>query len=176
MWPSTPPSCAACATRRPRCWLRPGVCCIGRSLRTNAAGAQQLVALVGGDAHVFDLPYHHGPGELIHLLSVISPVAEDAAAVFLPLLPAGLHELLQDEGVDLIPVPDEELPTLGCNILAVRPGVLVVAEGNPVIRRALERRGYEVHAFPATEIGVNGGGGPTCLTRPILRETDRPAG
>ena len=52
----------------------------------------------------------------------------------------------------------------------------MVAEGNPVIRRALERRGYEVHAFPATEIGVNGGGGPTCLTRPILRETDRPAG
>jgi N-dimethylarginine dimethylaminohydrolase len=100
---------------------------------------------------------------------VISPVAERTAAVFLPALPVGLHELLQELEFDLIPVPEEELPTLGCNVLAVRPGVVVMAEGNPLTRRALEDRGCEVHAFVATEIGVNGSGGPTCLTRPILR-------
>jgi N-dimethylarginine dimethylaminohydrolase len=91
--------------------------------------------------------------------------------VFLPLLPAGLFELLGELGFQLIAVPEEELPTLGCNVLAVRPGVVIVAEGNPRTRMALEARGCEVHAFPATEIGVNGGGGPTCLTRPILRDT-----
>ena len=151
-------------------WLEPGVFCIGRSLRTNRAGASQLAELVGGEVHVFDLPYHRGPRELLHLLSVISPVAERVAVVFLPLLPVGLYELLRELDYDLVEAPEHELPTLGCNILAVRPGVLVMAEGNPATRRALESRGCEVHTFAATEIGINGGGGPTCLTRPILRE------
>jgi dimethylargininase len=153
-------------------WLDPGVFCLGRSLRTNRGGAEQLASLAstGGEVHVFDVPYARGPGECLHLLSVISPVSEAAATVFLPLIPAGLFDLLGDLGFELIPVPEEEFPTLGCNILAVRPGVLVMAEGNPVTQRALSRRGYEVHTFPASEIGINGGGGPTCLTRPILRQ------
>jgi dimethylargininase len=150
-------------------WLRPGLFCIGRSLRTNGAGAEQLAAIVGGDVRIFDVPYANGPGECLHLLSLISPVDEQAAVVHLPMLPAGMYELLRDLDFDLIPVPPEEMPTLGCNVLAVRPGVVIIAQGNPTTQRALEARGFEVHTFPATEIGVNGGGGPTCLTRPILR-------
>ena len=80
------------------------------------------------------MPYWRGPAELIHLLSVISPVADDLAVVYLPLLPVGLWELLGDLGIRLIEVPDEEFPTLGCNVLAVRPGVVILAEGNPVDR------------------------------------------
>jgi N-dimethylarginine dimethylaminohydrolase len=72
-------------------------------------------------------------------------------------------------GIRLIEVPDDEFPTLGCNVLAVRPGVVIVADGNPRTRSALEAAGCEVHGYPATEIGINGSGGPTCLTRPILR-------
>ena len=97
--------------------------------------------------------------------------ALDLAVVSLPLLPVGLWELLGDLGIRLICVPDEEFPTLGCNVLAVRPGVCVVADGNPATRRALEAAGCEVHAYLAQEIGINGSGGPTCLTRPILRQT-----
>ena len=81
------------------------------------------------------MPYWKGPDELVHLLSVISPVADDVAVVFLPLLPAGLYELLADLGIRLVEVPEEEYPTLGCNVLAVRPGVVVTAEGNDVTRR-----------------------------------------
>jgi dimethylargininase len=150
-------------------WLRPDLFCVGRSLRTNGAGADQLAGIVGDDVHVFDVPYANGPSECLHLLSVVSPVADQLAVVYLPLLPAGLHELLGDLGFGLVPVPGEEFRTLGCNILAVRPGVLVMAESNPVTQRALVERGCEIHTFPATEIGINGGGGPTCLTRPILR-------
>lgn len=150
-------------------WLRPDLLCIGRSLRTNAAGAQQLAALVGGEVRIFDLPYWRGDAELVHLLSVISPVTDDLAVVYPPLLPAGLWELLGELGIRTIPVPDEEYPTLACNVLAVRPGVLVMADGNPLTRRALEAAGCEVHTYPASEIGVNGSGGPTCMTRPILR-------
>jgi dimethylargininase len=150
-------------------WLRPDVFCIGRSLRTNRAGAEQLSNLVGGETIVFDVPYWRGGAELLHLLSVISPVADDLAVAFLPLLPAGLHELLAERGVSLIEVPEEEFPTLGCNVLAVRPGVVVMVEGNPRTAAALATLGCEVHTFPGSEICLNGSGGPTCLTRPILR-------
>ncbi len=150
-------------------WLRPDLLCIGRTLRTNDAGARQLAGIVGGDVRIFDVPYWRGPAELVHLLSVVSPVADDLAVVFLPLLPVGLWELLCELGVRLIEVPEEEYPTLGCNVLTVRPGVVIVADGNPVTRRRLEAAGAEVHAIPLGEIGENGSGGPTCLTRPILR-------
>ena len=150
-------------------WLRPDLLCIGRTLRTNDAGARQLATIVGGDVRTFDVPYWRGPAELVHLLSVVSPVADDLAVVFLPLLPVGLWELLGEVGVRLLEVPEEEYPTLGCNVLAVRPGVVIVADGNPVTRRALEAAGCEVHAIPLGEVGENGSGGPTCLTRPILR-------
>ena len=150
-------------------WLRDGLFVIGRTLRTNDAGAKQLAAIVGGDARIVDVPYWKGPAELVHLMSVISPVSDDLAVVFLPLLPAGLHEWLVDLGIRMVEVPEEEYPTLGCNVLAVRPGVVVVAAGNPVTRRGLEAAGVEVHAIPLGEVGQNGSGGVTCLTRPILR-------
>jgi N-dimethylarginine dimethylaminohydrolase len=150
-------------------WLRPDLLCIGRTLRSNDEGARQLAALVGGDARIFDVPYWRGPAELVHLLSVISPVADDVAVVFLPLLPVGLYQLLRDLGIRLVEVPEEEYPTLGCNVLAVRPGVVVTASGNAETRRRLEAAGVEVHEVPLAEVGENGSGGVTCLTRPVLR-------
>lgn len=150
-------------------WLRPDLFCIGRTLRTNDNGARQLAGIVSGDVRIFDVPYRRGPAELIHLLSVISPVADDLAVVYPPLLPVGLWELLNELGVRQLAVPDEEFPTLGCNVLAVRPGVVIVAEGNPRTAALLSVTGCEVHTYPASEIGINGSGGPTCMTRPILR-------
>ena len=150
-------------------WLRPDLFCIGRTLRTNQDGADQLAALVGGDVRIFDVPYWKGPAELVHLMSVISPIADDLAVVFTPLLPVGLWQLLMDLGYRLIDVPEAEYPTLGVNVLAVRPGVVIAAEGNPATAAAMATHGVEVHTYPAFEIGMNGSGGPTCMTRPILR-------
>jgi dimethylargininase len=151
-------------------WLRPDLLCIGRSLRTNKAGIAQLRALLSdAEVRAFDVPYGGGPDECLHLLSVISPLSDDAAVIYLPLLPAGLFHLLGEMGTRLVPVPDAEYDSLGCNVLAVRPGVLVAAAGNGETRRSLEAMGCEVHIFEATEIGVNGSGGPTCLTLPIER-------
>jgi dimethylargininase len=150
-------------------WLRPDLLCAGRTLRTNDAGIAQLGALTGQRPRVFDVPYWRGPAELVHLLSVISPVADDLAVVFEPLLPVGLWALLGDLGIRTVAVPADEYASLGCNVLAVRPGVCVVAEGNPCTRRALEAAGCEVHAVALDEVGRNGSGGPTCLVRPVLR-------
>lgn len=150
-------------------WLRPDLFVIGRTLRTNQAGADQLAALVGGEVRVFDVPYWRGSGDLLHLMSVIHPIADDVAVVYLPLLPVGLWHLLLDMGYRLIEVADDEVDQLGCNVLVVRPGVVIIAAGNPKIAGALAEHGIEVHTYPASEIGVNGSGGPTCMTRPILR-------
>jgi dimethylargininase len=150
-------------------WLRPDLLVIGRSLRTNSAGAAQLAQIARGRVEIVDMSYWHGPGEVLHLLSVISPIADDLAVVFPELLPAGLHELLNELGVRTIAVEEAEFPTLACNVLALRPGVVVIAAGNPRITAALAAVGCEVHEFDASEIGVNGSGGPTCLTRPVLR-------
>jgi len=150
-------------------WLRRDLLCTGRTLRTNDAGIARLGNLARVAPRVFDVPYWRGPAELVHLLSVISPVADDLAVVFEPLLPAGLWTLLADLGVRTIAVPEDEYASLGCNVLAVRPGVCIVAEGNPATRRRLEAAGCEVHPVPLDEVGRNGSGGPTCLVRPILR-------
>ena len=150
-------------------WLRPDLFCIGRTLRSNDEGVRQLAALVGGDVRVFDVPYWQGPAELIHLMSLISPVADDLAVVYLPLLPVGLWRLLGELGIRMVEVPEEEFLTLGPNVLAVRPGVVIIAAGNPRTEAGLVAAGCEVHTYAATEIGVNGSGGPTCMTRAILR-------
>ncbi|MDL2334886.1 MAG: arginine deiminase family protein [Chloroflexota bacterium] len=150
-------------------WLRGDLLCIGRSLRTNRAGAGQLARIVGGRVEIVDVPYWHGPGEVLHLLSVISPIADDLAVVYPELLPAGLYELLGELGVRTLAVEEDEFATLGCNVLAVRPGVVIVAAGNPKISAKMAAAGVEVHAFEARQIGFNGSGGPTCLTRPVLR-------
>ena len=118
---------------------------------------------------VFDVPYWKGQAQLIHLLSVIHPIADDLAVVYLPLLPVGLWQLLGDLGIRTIEVPEEEYLSLGCNVLVVRPGVVITAAGNPRMAAALSAAGCEVHTYEASEIGVNGSGGPTCMTRPILR-------
>lgn len=152
-------------------WLHDGVLCIGRTLRTNRSGADQLAAIVEAETHIVDLPYWKGAAELVHLMSVISPVSDDLAVVHLPLLPAGVWHLLADLGIRVIELPPEEYATLGCNVLAVRPGVVIMAAGNPRTKALLTDAGCEVHTYPATEIGINGGGGPTCITRAVWRET-----
>ena len=150
-------------------WIDHETLCIGRTLRTNRVGGEQLAAIWGGDVRVFDVPYGSGPEKLIHLLSVISPVADDLAVVYLPFLPVGLWEMLHDRGITMVPVPPEEYDSLGPNVLAVGPRVVVMAAGNTVTARRMREHGVEVHEVSLDEVGCNGSGGPTCLTRPILR-------
>jgi N-dimethylarginine dimethylaminohydrolase len=132
-------------------------------------GGEELAAMWGGDVRSFDVPYGQGPEKLIHLLSVISPVADDLAVVYLPLLPVGLWEMLRERGISLVEVPPEEFDSLGPNVLTVRPRVVIMAAGNPVTAGRLREQGVDVHEVPLDEVGGNGSGGPTCLTRPILR-------
>jgi N-dimethylarginine dimethylaminohydrolase len=154
------------------CWLDGRTLIAGRGYRTNAEAHRQLAELVAADGVELlraDLPHDRGAAHVLHLLSVVSPVADDLAVVFEPLAPVPLLEELDARGVRRILVDPEEYETLGSNVLAVRPGVVVVADGNPRTRRALEAAGCEVHAYDGSELSLKGDGGPTCLTRPLLR-------
>lgn len=154
-------------------WLDPGTVAVGRGYRTNDEGIRQLRGLLGhrtGQVVVVPLPHWKGPSDVFHLMSILSPIDADLALVYSPLLPVPFRELLLSRGIALVEVPDAELDTMGCNVLAVAPRVCVMLEGNPETRRRLERSGVEVHTYRGEEISVPGDGGPTCLTRPVLRE------
>jgi len=153
-------------------WLDARTLLVGHGYRTNAAAIAQIRALLaphGVEVLAFDLPHFRGPAEVLHLMSVLSPIAPDLAVVYEPLAPVRLLELLRERGVSWLSVGDTEVLTQGANILAVAPRVVVLAAGNPEIESRLRAAGVEVHLFDGASLAVKGDGGPTCLTAPLLR-------
>jgi N-dimethylarginine dimethylaminohydrolase len=151
-------------------WLGDRIVAVGRGYRTNDDGIRQLRALLGDaidELITVPLPHWRGAGDVFHLMSIISPVARDLAVVYSPLMPVPFRERLLDLGVELVEVPDEEFETMGANVLAVQPRKCVMVAGNPGTRNRLERAGARVLEYEGREISLKGGGGPTCLTRPL---------
>ncbi|HLG54040.1 MAG TPA: arginine deiminase family protein [Vicinamibacterales bacterium] len=152
-------------------WLDRRTLVVGRGYRTNAEGVRQLRALLGDTVDVVEvaLPHWRGRHDVMHLMSLISPVDHDMAVVYPALMPVVFREWLLERGMRLIEVPDEEFETMGTNVLALSPGHCLMLAGNPRTRAALEHAGAEVIEYEGTEISVKGAGGPTCLTRPLER-------
>jgi N-dimethylarginine dimethylaminohydrolase len=123
---------------------------------------------------VVPLPYYRGPDDVFHLMSIVSPVDRDLAVVHSPLMPVPFREWLQAREVGLVEVPEEEFASMGANVLAIGPRRCVVVAGNPRTRARLEAAGAEVLEYNGREISLKGGGGPTCLTRPIVRADQDP--
>ncbi len=152
-------------------WFDAGTCAVARGYRTNDEGIRQLKALLGPGVEVVTvpLPHYKGPDDVFHLMSIISPLDSDLALVHSPLMPVVFREWLLARGIALVEVAEEELDSLGCNVLALAPRRCLMAEGNPETRRRLESTGCEVLTYDASEISLKGQGGPTCLTRPLVR-------
>lgn len=153
------------------CWLDETTLAVGRGYRTNATAHTQLAEILAAEGVTVeraDLPHHLGAAHVMHLMSVLSPVAPDLAVVFEPLAPVPLLEMLAERGYRTVAADPDELDDQGCNVLAVRPGVVVMADSAPRTRTALQRAGVEVHTYAAAETN-KGDGGPTCLTRPLHR-------
>ena len=156
-------------------WLDDHTLAVGRGYRTNAEGIRQLreiLGAIGVDVLAFDLPSFHGPAECLHLLSLISPVDNGLAVVYPPLMAVSFIEALRERGWHLIEIDENEFDSQASNVLALAPGKLLMLDGNPNTRRRLEFAGCEVFVYDGSEISINRFGGPTCLTRPILRATD----
>lgn len=153
-------------------WLDSKTIGLGRTYRTNAEGEKQLRAIFAKDGievMTFHMPHALGPEFCLHMMSVISPVRDDLAVVYEKEAPITLLQELEARGINTVSVPDEEYLSLACNVLAVKPGVVVMPDGNPITAQRLKDAGVEVHTYPASVIN-RGEGGPTCLTRPLWRE------
>jgi len=151
-------------------WLDEQTLLVGIGYRTNAVSPLALHdALPGVDLVLFDLPHWNGAGEVMHLMSFISPLDDDLALVYPRIAPTRLMWLLAERGIDVVEVPDEEFDTMGANVLALGPRRALALEGNDETRRRMERAGVDVVTYRGDEISRKGDGGPTCLTRPLLR-------
>jgi N-dimethylarginine dimethylaminohydrolase len=152
-------------------WLGGQTLVVGRGYRTNDEGIEQLRSIVGPAVEVVVVPLPHWTGEhdVMHLMSLISPVDADLAVVYSRLLPVPFREWLIAGGMTLVEVPDKEFASMGTNVLALGPRRCLMLKGNPGTRTALEQAGAVVFEYKGTEISRKGAGGATCLTRPILR-------
>ena len=153
-------------------WLDQNTLAVGHTYRTNEEGISQLKGLLqpkGIEIIVVELPHYKGKSDVFHLMSILSPVDKNLAVVYSPLMPIKFRNELLERGFQLIEVPEQEFDSMGCNVLAVAPRDCLMVAGNPITRKLLEDAGVSVHIYEGNEISVKGGGGPTCLTRPIDR-------
>jgi arginine deiminase len=154
-------------------WLDEKTLVVGRGYRTNDEGIRQLKMLTLNFVEEFivvPLPHWKGPSDVMHLMSFISPLDRDLAVVYSPLMPVQFREYLIARDIKLIEVPDSEYDTMACNILAIAPRKCIMLDGNHQTQSLLEDVGVEVLVYKGDEISRKGAGGPTCLTRPILRQ------
>jgi N-dimethylarginine dimethylaminohydrolase len=153
-------------------WLDDNTLAVGHTYRTNEQGIQQLTNLLkplGVKVITAPMPHYKGPSDVFHLMSVLSPIDANLAVVYSPLMPIVFRNELITRGFELVEVPDTEFDSMGCNVLALAPRTCLMVKGNPITKSRLEAAGCKVIEYEGAEISVKGGGGPTCLTRPITR-------
>lgn len=153
-------------------WLDDRTLAVGRGYRSNDEGIRQLQRLLAGavdEFFVVPLPHWQGPNYVLHLMSLISLLDHNLALVYPRLLPVPFFEWLLARGIKLLAVPDAEFKTMAGNVLALAPRRCIMLSGNPQTQSLLEAEGVKVWVYAGEEISLKGAGGPTCLTRPILR-------
>lgn len=151
-------------------WLDHDTLLVGHGYRTDTAGIAALrEAFPGVEVIAFDLPHWVGASEVMHLMSLISPLDRDLALVYPRVAPVRLMELMAERGIEVVEVPDEEFESMGSNVLALGPRRALALEGNDVTRHRMEQAGVDVVTYRGDHISRLGDGGPTCLTRPLLR-------
>jgi N-dimethylarginine dimethylaminohydrolase len=153
-------------------WLDKKTLAVGYTYRTNEEGIKQLKNMLepkGVEVIVVELPHYKGASDVFHLMSIFSPIDKDLAVVYSTLMPIKFRNELLKRNFQLVEVPEEEFESMGCNVLAIAPRQCIMVEGNPKTQKRLEKAGCSVQVYKGEEISVKGGGGPTCLTRPLLR-------
>jgi N-dimethylarginine dimethylaminohydrolase len=156
-------------------WVDEKTLAVGRGVRTNQAGIDQLAAIlkpIGVTVLAYDLPLWQGVEACLHLMSVISPLADRLALVHAPLMPAAFYLMLKENGYTLIHAPESEFAEsngLNLNVLPTSPGHVIMVEGFPITKEVMEAHGCVVETFEADALCIACEGGPTCLTRPVLR-------
>ena len=152
-------------------WLSDTKAAVGLGPRTNQNGIDQLRKILGNsvDLHVVPLPEPTHPDDVLHLMSIISPLDKDLVLIYRPLMPVSFIQWLEQLGIKFIEVDEAEYLLMGCNVLATSPRSVIMLENLPGVQRSLQNAGCDVQTYKGIEISRKGEGGPTCLTRPLKR-------
>ncbi len=154
-------------------WLDEDTMALGQGFRTNRSGLEQMKKALnplGVELIPVDLPYFYGPEACLHLMSLISFADHDLAVIYSPLFPVPFWKMLRERGVEMIDVSEAEFNKMGTNILALKPREIMMLDCTPEVQSRLEEAGCRVYTYKGVEISLKTEGGPTCLTRPLLRE------
>ena len=152
-------------------WLSDTKAAVGLGPRTNQEGIDQLKKILGNtiELHVVQLPAPSHPEDVLHLMSIISPLDKDLALIYKPLMPASFIQWLAQLGIEFVEVDEVEYLLMGCNVLATSPRSVIMLENLPIVQRSLQNAGCKIQTYKGIEISRKGEGGPTCLTRPLKR-------
>ncbi len=152
-------------------WIDDKHAAVGLGPRTNSHGISQLKEILGPniDLHIVKLPEPNHPDDVLHLMSIISPLDKDLALIYRPLMPTLFLNWLNKLGINFIEVSDKEYSNMGCNVLATKPRSIIMLEDLPSIHFELKKAGCKIRTYEGSEISLKGEGGPTCLTRPLKR-------
>ena len=153
-------------------WIDKHNIAVGIGYRSNIEGAKQLGEILSGivkNVIPVPLPHWNGPSDCLHLMSNLSPIDSNLFLVHSRLLPVQFIQYLEENKIELIEVPFKEYETMACNVLAIAPREVIMLEGNPITKKLLEKENVIVHTYKGSEISLKGAGGPTCLTKPLLR-------
>jgi N-dimethylarginine dimethylaminohydrolase len=152
-------------------WIDNKNAAVGLGPRTNSEGIRQLKEILGPeiDLHIVDLPDPDHPDDVLHLMSIISPLDKDLAVIYKPFMPESFLKWLTKLGIEFVEVSEVEYPLMGCNILATAPRSIIMLENLPEIKNKLKNNGCKIRLYKGDEISRKGEGGPTCLTRPLIR-------
>lgn len=152
-------------------WIDNKNAAVGLGPRTNSEGIRQLKEILGPeiDLHIVHLPDPDHPDDVLHLMSIISPLDKDLAVIYKPFMPESFLKWLTKLGIKFIEVSETEYPLMGCNILATAPRSIIMLENLPEIKNKLEKNECKIRFYKGDEISRKGEGGPTCLTRPLIR-------
>ena len=154
-------------------WLDQETLLVGIGYRTNRPAVEQMRALLaphGVEVIESHLPHGQGPAVCLHLMSLMSMLDERTILVDLPWLSVPTVQMLREKDFSFVEIDPSERDTLACNVLSLGSGRLIAIRENEKTNRRLSKSGFELRTFPGSELSHNGGGGPTCLTRPLLRD------
>lgn len=150
-------------------WVDRKTAILARSSRTNEAGYNQVAHVLReqGVETILTVPI---PYTNAHLDGIMNFVDTDKAIVNTRQVPYDVVEYLMNRGYNIIDAPDQDEArfSLGLNIVALRPGVVIQAKGNPKTKEALEKNGVEVISLDFDEI-LKGWGSVHCCSATLAR-------
>lgn len=158
-------------------WLDPEHVCIGRSIRTNQAGIDQVIPILKmagvQEIRVVPIPGYmeEVPSGFPHLDCIFNMADEGLAVIYPNGVPFDFIEYLKENGLNLIEIPREDGESAAANHVALEPGKVINAAGFEKTRKKLEKEGVDVIEVEWTQWIVRGGGGGIhCATGPLIRE------